>query len=178
MSGSLPMAATSSVRELSQFLGDQEGIAAAPHVQHPVVVEVEAGLEAVVAAQDLHRQPCCHDLGDRGRNEGLVGVLSDPLFALGVHYEHEPRWSESRDLLLGAGDAPGRAAEAGRGRVGETTWRLQRGRGECNLRTYASDTQALSQSDRRISAYGNSATLRERSGRLVCSRKRKSDSAG
>jgi hypothetical protein len=102
-------------RELSQLLGDQEGVSAPAHVQHPVVVEVEAGLEAVVAAQDLHCQPGRHDLGDRGRNEGLVGVLSDPLFPLGVHYEHEPRWSESRDLLLGAGQGGGGQQKQGAG---------------------------------------------------------------
>ena len=51
-------------RERRQLLRDQERIAASAHVEHPLVVEVEAGLEAVVAAQDLHRQPSRHDLGD------------------------------------------------------------------------------------------------------------------
>ena len=92
------------LRERLQLLGDQEGIAAAAHIQHPFVVQVELGLEAVVAAQDLHRQPGRHDLGDGGRNERLIRVLGDQLFALGVDHEHEPRWSERRDLLLGAGE--------------------------------------------------------------------------
>src|SRR5882757_5144423 len=42
-----------------------------------------------------------------------------------------------------------------RGRASETTWRLQRGRSVCKLRTSPNNTQALSQSDRRISAYGH-----------------------
>src|ERR1700730_2246975 len=55
---------------------------------------------------------------------------------------------------------PGRAEEAERrrGRAGETTWRLRRGRSVCDLWTYASDTQALSRSDRTISAYGTKQT--------------------
>ena len=58
-------------RERCQFLRNQERIAAAAHVEHPLVVEVEAGLEAVVAAKHLHRQPGRDDLGDRGRDERL-----------------------------------------------------------------------------------------------------------
>jgi len=45
----------------------------------------------------------------------LVGVLSDQLFAFGVHYEHETRWSESRDLLLGAGERLGGQEKQGEG---------------------------------------------------------------
>ena len=102
-------------REQSQLFGDQEGIAAPAHVEHPVAVQVEAGLEAVVAAQDLHRQPGGHDLGDGGRDEGLVSVLSHQLVALGVHHEHQPRRSERRDLLLGAGQGLGGQQEQGAG---------------------------------------------------------------
>jgi len=51
-------------REQGQLFGDQEGISAPPHVQHPVFVQVEAGLEAVVTAQHLQRQPGGYDLGD------------------------------------------------------------------------------------------------------------------
>ena len=47
-----------------------------------LVVKVKAGLEAVVTAQHLQRQPGGHDLGDRGRDERLVGVLGDQLVAL------------------------------------------------------------------------------------------------
>ena len=118
-------------RELSQLLGDQEGISAAAHIQHPVVVQVEACLEAVVAAQDLHRQPGRHDLGDGGRDEGLVGVLGDQLVALVVHHEHQPRRSQRRDLLLGAGQGRGGQQEQGEGETGETTWRLQSARRFC-----------------------------------------------
>ena len=115
VSGSLPTAATSSRREQRQLFGDQEGIAAPAHVQHPVVVQVEAGLEAVVAAQDLHRQPGRHDLGDGGRDEGLVSVLGHQLVALFVHHEHQPRRSQRRDLLLGAGQGRGGQQEQGEG---------------------------------------------------------------
>ena len=89
--------------ERRQLLRDQEWIAASAHVEHPLVVEVEAGLEAVVAAQDLHRQPSRHDLGDRGRDERLISILGQQLVALGVHHEHQPRRSEGRHLLLDAG---------------------------------------------------------------------------
>ena len=42
-----------------------------------------------------------------GRDEGLISVLSHQLVALGVHYEHQPRRSEGRDLLLDAGQSRG-----------------------------------------------------------------------
>ena len=92
------------LRELSQFLGDQEGIAAAAHIEHPILVQVELGLETVAAGQDLHRQPRGHDLGDRGRGEGLVRVLGDQLVALVVHHQHQRRGRHRRDLLLDAGE--------------------------------------------------------------------------
>ena len=101
-------------REQSQFFGNQEGISAPAHVQDPVVVQIEAGLEAVVTAQDLHRQPSGHDLGDRGRDEWLVGVLGHQLVAIGVHHEHQPRRSERRDLLLDTGQAWGGQQEEGK----------------------------------------------------------------
>ena len=115
VSGSLPMAATSSLRELRQLLGDEEGIAASAHVKHPVLVQVEFGLEAVVAAQDLHREPRRHDLGDGSRSEGTVGVLGDQLVALLVNHEHDPRWSHACDLLLDAGERRGGRQEQGAG---------------------------------------------------------------
>ena len=102
-------------RERRQLLRDQERIAASAHVEHPLVVEVEAGLEAVVAAQDLHRQPGRHDLGDRGRDEGLIGILGHQLVALGVHHEHQRRRSERRDLLLDAGQGRGGQQEQSEG---------------------------------------------------------------
>ena len=89
--------------ERRQLLRDQKGIAASAHIQHPLVVEVELGLETVVAAQDFHRHPCGHDLGDRGRDERLVGVLGDQLVALFVDHQHDPRRSQRGDLLLEAG---------------------------------------------------------------------------
>jgi hypothetical protein len=46
------------------------------------------------------------------------------------------------------GDVPHRIKQSD-----ETTWRLLNGRSVCKLRTYASDTQALGRSERRISAY-------------------------
>jgi hypothetical protein len=55
--GSLPTAATSSVASAASSSEMRKG-------SPPLVVEVEAGLEAVVAAQDLHRQPSRHDLVD------------------------------------------------------------------------------------------------------------------
>ena len=102
-------------RELSQLFGDQKRIAAPANVEHPFAVQVEAGLEAIVAAQDLHRQPRGHDLGDGGRDEGLVSVLNHQLVALFVHREHQPRRSERRDLLLGAGQGLGGQHEQGAG---------------------------------------------------------------
>ena len=102
-------------RELSQLFGDQKGIAAPADVEHPVAVQVEAGLEAIVAAQDLHRQPGGHDLGDGGRDEGLVRVLSHQLVALFVHHEHQRRRSERRDLLLDTGQSLGGQQEQGAG---------------------------------------------------------------
>ena len=101
-------------REQSQLFGDQEGISAPAHVQHPVVVQVEAGLEAVVTAQHLQRQPGGHDLGDRGRDEGLVSVLGHQLVALGVHHQHQPRRSQRRDLLLGTGQGRSGQQEEGK----------------------------------------------------------------
>ena len=95
------------VAELRQLLGDEEGIAASAHVKHPVFVEVEFCLEAVVAAQDLHREPRRHDLGDGSRSEGLIGVLGNQLVALLVNHEHDPRWSHACDLLLDAGERRG-----------------------------------------------------------------------
>ena len=115
LSGCLPIAATSADASSSQLFGDQKGIAATANVEHPVAVQVEAGLEAVVGAQDLHRQPGGHDLGDGGRHEGLVSVLNHELVALFVHHEHQPRRSERRDLLLGTGQGLGGQQEQGEG---------------------------------------------------------------
>ncbi len=94
-------------RERRQFLGDQVGIAAAPDIEHPFGVEVEARFEAIVGAQNLERQPRRHDLGDGRRGEGCVGVLGDELVALGVHDEHDPRGRERRDRLIEAGQRRG-----------------------------------------------------------------------
>ena len=102
-------------RELSQLFGDQKRIAAPANVEHPIAVQVEAGLEAIVAAQDLHRQPRGHDLSDGGRDEGLVSVLNNQLVAFFVYREHQPRRSERRDLLLGAGQGLGGQHEQGAG---------------------------------------------------------------
>ena len=77
-------------REQSQLFGDQERISAPAHVQHPLVIQVEAGLEAVVTAQHLQRQPGGHNLGDRGWDERLVSVLGHQLVAVGVHHQHQP----------------------------------------------------------------------------------------
>ena len=115
-------------RQRLELLRDQERIAAAANVKHALGVEIEPGLEPVVGAQNLHRQPRGHDLGDRGRDERLVGVLGDELVALGVHNQHDRRWIERRDLVLKRRRAPGRARAARRERAGETTWRLRRGR--------------------------------------------------
>ena len=122
LSGVLPIAATSADASCASSFGDQKRIAAAANVEHPRAVQVEAGLEAVVAAQDLQRQPGGHDLGDRGRDEGLVGVLGHQLVALVVHREHQRRRSERRDLLLGAGQGwGGQQEQSRRGRRVETT---------------------------------------------------------
>ena len=99
-------------RERCQLLRNQERIAASAHVEHPLVVEVEAGLEAVVAAKHVHRQPGRHDLGDGGRDEGLIGVLGHQFVALGIQHEHQCLRSEGRDLLLDLLDA-------GQGRDGQ-----------------------------------------------------------
>ena len=106
-------------REQRQLLRNQERIAAAAHVQHAFVVQVEAGLEAVVLAQDLQRHPGGHDLGDGGRDEGLVGVLRHQLVSLGVHHQHQPRRGQRRDLLLGAGQGLVGAGGGGQGRAGK-----------------------------------------------------------
>ena len=113
--GCLPIAATSLVGERRQLLRDQEGIAAAAHVEHSLIVEIEAGLEAIVAAQDLHRQPSRHDLGDGGRDEGLVSVLGHQFVALGVHHQHQPRRSKRGDLLGDAGEGRGGEQEQSEG---------------------------------------------------------------
>ena len=100
--------------EQSQLFGDQEWVSAPAHVQHPVVVQVEAGLEAVLRAQNLQRQPGGHDLGDRGRNERLVNVLGHQLVAIGVHHEHQPRRSQRRHLLLDTGQGRSGRQEEGK----------------------------------------------------------------
>ena len=105
--GSLPIAATSSGRERRQLLGDQEGIAAPAHVEHPLVVQVELGLEAVVAAQHLHRQPGRHDLGDGGRDEGLVRVLGDQLVALASITSTSPDGASAATFSLTPAKTPG-----------------------------------------------------------------------
>ena len=89
-------------RKRRQFLRDQVGIAAALNVEHPFVVEVEARLEAIVGAKNFEREPRRHDLGDGRRDEGLVGVLSDELVALGIHHKHGRRRSERRDCFFDA----------------------------------------------------------------------------
>ena len=139
--GSLPMAATSSLRERRQLLGDQKGIAAAAHVKHPVLVQVEFGLEAVVAAQDLHREPRRHDLGDGSRSEGLIGVLGDQLVALLVNHEHDPRWSERRDLLLDAGERRGGQQEQGAGEGEGEQARPHGNSGRCYLQAQGRNRQ-------------------------------------
>jgi hypothetical protein len=92
-------------REPCQLLGDEEGVAAAANVEHAVVVQVEAGLEAVVGAEDLHREPGGHDLGDGRRHEGPIGVLSHQFVALLVHHEHQRLRGQRRSLSR----APARA---------------------------------------------------------------------
>ena len=113
--GSLPMAATSSFASGASSSEIKKGSPPPAHVELAVAVQVEACLEAVVAAQHLHRQPGGHDLGDGGRDEGLVGVLGDQLVALVVHHQHQPRWRQRRDLLLGAGQRLGGQQEQGEG---------------------------------------------------------------
>ena len=102
-------------REQSQLFGDEKGVPAPANVEHPIAVQTEAGLEAVVGAQNFHRQPGGHDLGDGGRDEGLVGVLRNQLVALFVHHEHQPRRSERRDLLLRPAQSLGGQQKQGAG---------------------------------------------------------------
>ena len=102
-------------RQRRELLRDQERIAAAAHVEHALVIEIEAGLEAVVGAEDLDGQPRGHDLGDRGRDERLVSVLRDQLLALGVHGEDDRRWRKGRDLLLEVRQRRGGQEEQGKG---------------------------------------------------------------
>ena len=135
------------LRERRELLGDQEGIAAAAHIQHPLVVQVELGLEAVVAAEHLHRQPCRHDLGDGGRDERLIRVLGDQLFALGVDHEHEPRRRHRRDLLLGAGEGRCGQQEQSECKQARRHGDSSAGATFCDLWAYASDTQGLSRSE-------------------------------
>ena len=92
-------------RELSQLFGDQKRIAAPANVEHPIAVQVEAGLEAIVAAQDLHRQPRGHDLGDGGRDEGLVSVLNHQLVAFSSIASTSPDGASAATFSL----APARA---------------------------------------------------------------------
>ena len=105
--GFLPIATTSAGASWPSFLGDQKWIATPANVEHPVAIQVNAGLEAVVAAQHLHRQPGGDDLGDGGRDEGLVSVLNHQLVAFIVQHEHQPRRSERSNLLLGIGQGSG-----------------------------------------------------------------------
>ena len=130
--GSLPIAATSSGASSASSSETRKGSPPPAHVQHAVAVQIEAGLEAVVGAEDLQRQPRGHDLGDRGRNEGLVGVLGDELVALGVHHEHQPRRSERRDLLLDAGQGGSGQQEQGEGE-GEGEGEQARPHGDSSL---------------------------------------------
>ena len=110
--GSLPMAATSSVASGASSSEIRKG-SPPPARKAPACRRGRIGLEAVVAAQDLHRQPGRHDLGDGGRDEGLVGVLGDQLVALVVHHQHQRRRSHRRDLLLDAGQGRGGQQEQG-----------------------------------------------------------------
>ena len=129
-------------RERLELLRDQERIAAAAHVEHPPVVEEEAGLEAVVAAEDLHRQPGRHDLRDGGRDEGLIGILGHELGPLPVHDEHHPRRREGRDLLLDAGQGRGGEQEQSEGEQARPHGDSSAGVSARNVRTYANDARA------------------------------------
>ena len=90
-------------------LGPQdEGVAATPHVEHPLVVEVEAGLKRD-SLPGTPRSSASQALSpnDRGRDEGHIGILGDQLRALGVHHQHQRRRSEGRDFLPDAGEGRG-----------------------------------------------------------------------
>ena len=76
--------------EQGKLLRDQEGIAAAAHIKHTLCRE-EAGPKAVVLTQYLQREPDGHNLGDGGRDERRVGVLSNEFVAIGVHHQHQAR---------------------------------------------------------------------------------------
>ena len=120
LSGVLPIAATSCRREQSQLFGDQKGIAA-PRRRAPGRRPGKAGLEVVVAAQDLHRQPGGHDLGDGGGDEAARRRPSHQLVALFVHHQHQRRLSERRDLLLGAGQSWAGGSSRAQARGDKTT---------------------------------------------------------
>ena len=60
-------------------------------------------IKTLVAAKDLRRQPRRDDLGDRRGDEGLIDVLRHQLAALGIHHEHQCRWSQRCNLLLSSG---------------------------------------------------------------------------
>ena len=134
------MAATSSLPSSASSSEIEEGIAASAHVKHPVFVQVEFCLEAVVAAQDLHREPRRHDLGDGSRSEGLVGVLGNQLVALLVNHEHDPRWSHACDLLLDAGERRG-GQEQGAGEGEGEQARPHGNSGRCYLQAQGRNRQ-------------------------------------
>lgn len=72
------------------------------------------GLEAVVRAEHLQREPSGDDLGDRGRNERLVGVLRHEFLAIGIHNQHQRRRRQRRDLLLDVGEGLSGQQEPGK----------------------------------------------------------------
>ena len=93
--------------ERPELFRGQVGVAASAHVEHALVVEIEAGLEAIVAAENLHRQPGGDDLGHGSGDEGPIGILGDKLVALGIDHEHDRAWRKRRDRLLEAGERRG-----------------------------------------------------------------------
>ena len=92
--------------EWRKLLGNQEGIAAAAHIQNPLVIEVEARLEPVVAAERLERQPDGDEFGDGGRNERVIRILRDQLIALRIDDVDQRSRRQRRDLLPGASQGP------------------------------------------------------------------------
>ena len=114
-------------RERRQLLGDEEGIAASAHVEHAILVQVEFGLEAVVAAKDLHRQPDVTILVTEAGTKGLSAfwAISSLPFSSTTSTVADGAIAAIFSLAPARAGAGSRRAGRRRGRLGGTTWRFQ-----------------------------------------------------
>ena len=130
VSGSLPIGGDQLRRERRQLLGDQEGIAAAAHIQHPVR-RPGRSLSRSGSRRPGPPSPARPSRSWRRRPGRRACQRSGrparcPFRPSRAQSQREPAPRPSPWRRPG----PGRAAGAGRGRAGETTWRLQTGIGD------------------------------------------------